>query len=150
MYRAGPVEVQGAGDLMGMHDEANYPVPITVVGRVGTVGRPRFMPRGCWVNNNAAALIATQGNCMPEYLHLLLECLNWGALSTVTAQPFLSVRSLMSTSFPVPGLNEQSEIARIIFEMGAELRAIKQRRYKTWLLKQGMMQELLTGRTRLL
>jgi type I restriction enzyme S subunit len=45
---------------------------------------------------------------------------------------------------------EQTAIASVLSEMDAELAALEQRREKTRALKQGMMQELLTGRTRLL
>ena len=44
---------------------------------------------------------------------------------------------------------EQAAIAAVLSDMDAELAALEQRRDKTRLLKQGMMQELLTGRTRL-
>ena len=40
-------------------------------------------------------------------------------------------------------------IARVFDDMGTEIRALEARRTKTRLLKQAMMQELLTGRTRL-
>ena len=45
--------------------------------------------------------------------------------------------------------NEQSTIATILTDMDAELTALEARRDKTRALKQGMMQELLTGRIRL-
>ena len=45
---------------------------------------------------------------------------------------------------------EQTAIAGVLTDMDAELAALEQRRAKTRALKQGMMQELLTGRTRLL
>jgi type I restriction enzyme S subunit len=45
---------------------------------------------------------------------------------------------------------EQTAIAAILSDMDAELAALEQRREKTRALKQGMMQELLTGRIRLL
>jgi type I restriction enzyme S subunit len=48
-----------------------------------------------------------------------------------------------------PSVPEQAAIAELLTEMDAELAALEQRRDKTHLLKQGMMQELLTGRTRL-
>jgi type I restriction enzyme S subunit len=51
---------------------------------------------------------------------------------------------------PLPDLPEQTAIASVLSEMDAELAALEQRRDKTRALKQGMMQELLTGRTRLL
>jgi type I restriction enzyme S subunit len=44
---------------------------------------------------------------------------------------------------------EQRAIAAVLSDMDAELEALQQRRHKTERLKQGMMQELLTGRTRL-
>ena len=45
---------------------------------------------------------------------------------------------------------EQTAIASVLPEMDAELAALEQRREKTRGLKQAMMQELLTGRTRLI
>jgi type I restriction enzyme S subunit len=50
----------------------------------------------------------------------------------------------------LPPLPEQTAIAEVLSDMDAELAALEQRRDKTRALKQGMMQELLTGRTRLL
>ena len=49
----------------------------------------------------------------------------------------------------LPPETEQTAIAEVLTDMDAELAALKQRRDKTRLLKQAMMQELLTGRTRL-
>jgi type I restriction enzyme S subunit len=49
----------------------------------------------------------------------------------------------------LPPLPEQAAIASVLSEMDAELAGLEQRRDKTRALKQGMMQELLTGRTRL-
>jgi type I restriction enzyme S subunit len=46
-------------------------------------------------------------------------------------------------------IDEQTAIATILSDMDAELAALEARRDKTRALKQGMMQELLTGRTRL-
>ena len=48
-----------------------------------------------------------------------------------------------------PTTTEQTAIAEVLSDMDAELAALEQRRDKTRVLKQGMMQELLTGRTRL-
>lgn len=61
----------------------------------------------------------------------------------------LSKAALLKLSFPVPGFEEQVAIAAVLSDMDAEIAALEQRRDKTRLLKQGMMQELLTGRTRL-
>ncbi len=49
----------------------------------------------------------------------------------------------------VPEIAEQAAIAAVLSDMDAELSALEARREKTRALKQAMMQELLTGRTRL-
>lgn len=49
----------------------------------------------------------------------------------------------------LPPLPEQTGIAEVLEEMDAELAWLEQRREKTRAIKQAMMQELLTGRTRL-
>ena len=48
-----------------------------------------------------------------------------------------------------PTIDEQTAIATVLSDMDAELAALEARRDKTRALKQGMMQELLTGRIRL-
>lgn len=58
--------------------------------------------------------------------------------------------SIESLEFSFPPISEQTAIASLLADMDAELAALEQRLAKTRALKQGMMQELLTGRTRLL
>jgi len=50
---------------------------------------------------------------------------------------------------PLPSVPEQTAIAAVLCDMDAELAALEARRDKTRDLKQAMMQELLTGKTRL-
>lgn len=61
--------------------------------------------------------------------------LRWPAFSEVTVS--------------LPSLPEQTAIFKVLTEMDAELAGLEKRREKTRALKQAMMQELLTGRTRL-
>ncbi len=51
--------------------------------------------------------------------------------------------------FQVPNFDEQASIAAVLSDMDAELTALQERRDKARALKKGMMQELLTGKTRL-
>ncbi|MCG2786763.1 MAG: restriction endonuclease subunit S [Anaerolineae bacterium] len=65
------------------------------------------------------------------------------------AQPHIHPVDLMPMEIGVPNLREQTAIAAVLSDMDAEIAALEARRDKTRTLKQGMMQELLTGRTRL-
>ena len=61
----------------------------------------------------------------------------------------ISKSNIPKLTLPVPSIPEQTAIATVLSDMDAELAALEQRLAKTRALKQGMMQELLTGRTRL-
>lgn len=59
-------------------------------------------------------------------------------------------RFLREREFLVPPREEQTSIAGVLSELDSEITALEQRRDKTRDIKQGMMQQLLTGRIRLL
>lgn len=63
----------------------------------------------------------------------------------------ISKTNLRDVEIPLPPtVEEQRAIAAILSDIDAEIAALETRRAKTAAIKQGMMQELLTGRTRLL
>jgi type I restriction enzyme S subunit len=61
----------------------------------------------------------------------------------------ISKTNIAKLTMPVPKVPEQTAIAEVLTEMDLELAGLEQRREKTRALKQAMMQELLTGKTRL-
>jgi type I restriction enzyme S subunit len=72
------------------------------------------------------------------------------APSAGSAQQVVNLAALNKLQFSVPPLPEQTAIAEVLTDVDAELAALEQRRDKTRALKQAMMQELLTGKTRLI
>jgi type I restriction enzyme S subunit len=71
------------------------------------------------------------------------------APSAGSAQQVVNLAALNKLQFSLPTIPEQTAIAEVLSDMDAELWALEQRRQKTRDLKQAMMQELLTGKTRL-
>ena len=61
----------------------------------------------------------------------------------------INTRNLAQIQIDIPEDSEQCAIAEILTDMDAEIEALERRRDKTEAIKQGMMQELLTGKTRL-
>ena len=62
----------------------------------------------------------------------------------------ISKAAIRDAAVSIPELQEQTAVATLLSDLDAELAALEARRDKTRALKQGMMQELLTGRTRLI
>jgi type I restriction enzyme S subunit len=69
--------------------------------------------------------------------------------ASYTTRALTNGRILSVVSISVPTKAEQISIAEVLLDMDEELAALELRRDKTRALKQAMMQELLTGRTRL-
>jgi len=60
----------------------------------------------------------------------------------------ISARNLAQIEVHLPGQEEQSAIATILSDMDTEIEVLERRREKSRQIKQGMMQQLLTGRVR--
>ena len=61
----------------------------------------------------------------------------------------ISKNQLAEITLMLPAKREQAAIAAVLSDMDAEINALERRRDKTAAIKQAMMQELLTGRVRL-
>ena len=66
-----------------------------------------------------------------------------------SAQLGLGRKAVLEQAIPFPPLKEQEAIAAVLLDMDAEIEALVAQRDKLRLVKQGMMQELLSGRVRL-
>ena len=95
-----------------------------------------------------------QETAAPTFLFYALrteETRRW-LIDNSQASALTNINQTIADSIPIklpPTLAEQANIASVLSDMDAELSALEARRDKTRDLKQAMMQELLTGKTRL-
>jgi type I restriction enzyme S subunit len=110
---------------------------------------------------NAVPMTTNQGfkNFVPfesvdaEFLYYLLTTQKAGFISLCGGSTFLEIGKTQLRGYAVSlpaDKAEQTAIATVLSDMDADLSALEARLAKTRAIKQGMMQELLTGRTRLL
>lgn len=76
---------------------------------------------------------------------------NWVNTNSMrSGQPGLNSNEYKSFEVSLPSIEEQTRIATILSDMDAEIAALEQKLGKYKFIKQGMMQELLTGKIRLI
>lgn len=103
----------------------------------------------CWVNNHAHILKSKKWICQNFIYYSIvhkniLDYINSGTRAKLNKSDLVSIQiSLPKTK------EEQTRIATILSDMDKEIKGLKTKLEKTKMIKQGMMQELLTGRTRL-
>jgi hypothetical protein len=85
------------------------------------------------------------------YFHMSAGCVarQIEALLTGSNYPAINGSDVRALQIPFPEYKEQTAIAAALSEMDAEITALEAKLTKARQLKQGMMQELLTGRIRL-
>ena len=87
-----------------------------------------------------------------HYFFYQFSTMFYDRIMSMTAKSSVdSVRMEMiaGMQIPLPSPEEQQAIAAVLSDMDVEIAALKRRRDKTRTIKQGMMQQLLTGRVRL-
>lgn len=147
--RPGPYPVVYSNGVVNHHAQAQVQGPGVVTGRSGTIGNVTFVDGPFWPHNTALWVTTFRGND-PRYVFYLYTEINFERFATGSGVPTLNRNDVHSFEVEIPPYPEQTAIAAVLFDMDAELATLEQRLAKTRTLKQGMMQELLTGRTRLL
>jgi type I restriction enzyme S subunit len=118
-----------------------------IIGKVGYVDIDTKYVLG----DHVFALRSKQGNSLFYSYVINNYQINSAFRSKVkgSAQLGLSRKDVEEQKVPFPMIEEQTAIATVLSDMDAELAALERQRDKTKAIKQGMMQELLTGRIRL-
>jgi type I restriction enzyme S subunit len=86
----------------------------------------------------------------PKFVYFKFLMIDWRSHNEASGVPSLNTSTIENIEISIPKYDEQAAIASILSDMDAEITALESRRDKTRDLKQGMMQELLAGRIRLL
>lgn len=115
-----------------------------------TVGRPIVTEIDVCIHDGFVVFDGLQADKLFIYYTLKWIEPNWSKHGQTGSQMNLNTGLITGTQVWLPSLPEQTAIAAVLSDMDVELVALEQRLAKTHTLKQGMMQELLTGRTRLL
>lgn len=147
--RDGNVPVVYSNGIGAYHDTGMCVAPALVTGRSGTVGKFTYIREGAyWPHNTALWVTSFCGNS-PLYVKYLFETLDFEAFSTGTGVPTLNRNSVHDHKVAIPPRAEQERIAEALSDVDALLAAMTKLIEKKRAVKQGAMQQLLTGKTRL-
>ena len=136
--------------IMNYHSNFQVRGPGVVTGRSGTIGKVTFVEDNFWPHNTSLWVTTFNGND-PRFVFFLFTLVGLERFATGSGVPTLNRNDVHAFQVLVPPTNrEQTTIAEVLSDMDAEIAALEQRREKTRALKQGIMQELLTGKTRLI
>lgn len=121
----------------GANDLSNYPTQY-IMGKI-------------WVNNHAHVLQGKFGQCSTCFLSYALKTPNYKEIVVGGGRAKLNAKNLMEIELFIPTkLEEQSAIASVLSNMDRGIEALEEQIEKYRQMKEGALEELLTGKVRLI
>ncbi len=125
-----------------------YDKPSVLIGRKGTIDKPQYMDVPFWTVDTLFYSEVHAANSA-KFLFYRFCLIDWRQYNEASGVPSLNAKTIESVEIFCPDENEQNSIAFLLDEIGDEITTLETKLQKARHLKQGMMQELLTGRIRL-
>jgi type I restriction enzyme S subunit len=147
--KGGKYPVYGSAGQVGNHEEALTPAGVTIVGRKGTAGRVSWSEVAVWPIDTTYWVRILSGTVDAHYLHLALDQAHLASLSQQTGVPGLNRELVYALMIPLPPLPLQQTIVRLFQKMDATIRAAEKELLKSQSLRAALLEDLLTGRHRL-
>jgi len=147
--RQGDIPVYGTGGLMTYVDSYLHDGPTVCIGRKGTIDQPQYHEGKIWTVDTLYYTYDFH-DADPKYLFYVFTRIDWRSYNAATGVPSLTANSILKIEVVIPPtVAEQRAIAGVLSDMDAEIAELEREREKTRKIREGMMQELLTGRVRL-
>lgn len=145
----GQYPILATGGVIGKTDMFLYDKESVLIGRKGTINRPLYMNTPFWTIDTLFYTVLSD-EVYAKFIYYLFCSINWELHNEASGVPSLSAKTISDIVVKIPDIREQQAIAEILSDMDNEIEALTQKLEKSRQIKQGMMQELLTGRIRLL
>lgn len=144
----GNIPVYGTGGIITYINDYLHDGQTICIGRKGTINKPFYHNGKIWTVDT---LYYTYNFCNVDvkYLYYSLSTIDWMSLNEATGVPSLTSDRIKRIDILLPPLSEQKAIAKALSDVDDLIAALDKKIAKKRLVKQGAMQQLLTGKKRL-
>jgi type I restriction enzyme S subunit len=145
---SGRYPILATGGQIGWTNTPLYSKPSVLIGRKGTIDRPQFQDRPFWTVDT---LFYTEISPAvdPRFLYYKFWTVDWRSMNEASGVPSLSSTRIEGVEVQLPEIAEQVAIREMLDDADREIAVMQERLAKARDLKTGIMQQLLTGKTRL-
>lgn len=129
------------------HSQYMVKGPGVVTGRSGTIGKVHYVDENYWPHNTSLWVTNFCGN-HPKYIYYLFNTINWELYNSGSGVPTLNRNDIHDLKCVIPSVEEQKHIAEALSDVDIMISSLEKLIAKKKVIKQGAMQELLTGKKR--
>ena len=146
--KKGSYPVVYSNGISNYHNEFKVKGPGVITGRSGTIGKVHYSDGNYWPHNTALWVTDFKDN-NPRFIYYLYTYVNLEKFATGSGVPTLNRNDVHSFEVLVPSCSEQKSIAEALSDTDSLIQSIEKLIDKKKKIKQGTMQQLLTGKKRL-
>jgi type I restriction enzyme, S subunit len=139
--------ILGTGGEIGRTNSFLYDKPSVLIGRKGTIDKPRFMDTPFWTVDTLFYTELSQ-NIVPIWLFNVFQTINWYYYNEASGVPSLSGSTISAINIPIPPIPEQEKIAAILSTWDTAIDNCKAIIDELKDRNKGFAQQLLTGKIR--
>lgn len=143
----GKYNILGTGGIIGKTNSYLYDKPSVLIGRKGTINRPMYIEEPFWTVDTLFYTVINPNN-FEKWIYYAISNINLMKYNEATGVPSLSVNNLNTIKFAVPPYDEQVKIVNILDSTEQKIQSENLKLNRLMILKQGLMQQLLTGKVR--
>ena len=144
----GAYPILGTGGQIGRTNTYLYDKPSVLIGRKGTIDKPRYMDAPFWTVDTLFYSEIEPENS-PKFLYYVFKTINWQRYNEASGVPSLSASTISSIKINIPEKPEQERIVGVLEVWDEYIEKLEQKIALKEQLKKGLMQQLLTGKRRL-
>ena len=146
--KKGSYPVVYSNGISNYHNEFKVKGPGVITGRSGTIGKVHYSDGNYWPHNTALWVTDFKDN-NPRFIYYLYTYVNLEKFATGSGVPTLNRNDVHSFEVLVPSCSEQKSIAEALSDTDNLIQSYEKLINKKKKIKQGAMQQLLTGKKRL-
>jgi type I restriction enzyme S subunit len=146
----GEFPIFATGGIVGKTNTFIYNKPSVLIGRKGTIDSPQYMETPFWAIDTIFYTEISNAYS-PKFIFYKFILVNWYSYNEASGVPSLNAKTIENIEMNFPKeKSDQQHIATIISDMDSEITELESKLEKQKMIKQGMMQNLLTGKIRLI
>lgn len=146
--KVGSYPIWATSGKIGSASSYIWQYPSVLIGRKGTIDRPFYLETPFWCIDTIFYTKIKEQNCA-KFIYYLFCTIDWLSMNEASGVPSLSAKRIEAITIQLPSYEEQKEIARVLSTIDNNISCLSVKLEKLRNIKQGMMNELLTGRIRL-
>ena len=144
----GEYPILATGGQIGWATDFLYDKPSVLIGRKGTIDKPKYQDAPFWTVDTLFFSEIFE-NCDPKFIFYKFCMVDWLKNNEASGVPSQTAKRIESLKIALPQSKpEQTAIAQTLSDIDSEIAALEARAAKLAHIKQGLMQNLLTGKIR--